>query len=200
MSNSHRNIPWNFKLLFFLVLLAILAPGRAAAAPGRLINTTLKPGQLELTALAGSELEKVFSVRLVRDGQPAAGAEVFFFFTQTPPKAAAAVIGSPAAVTDSEGNAATSIAVGNQPGQYRIAAFSAAAEGTPVVLTVNVRKPIWLVVLSIKLLGGVAIFLFGIFFMSESIQKFGGRRFGEFIDRWTSNRIKALLVGTVVPL
>jgi len=198
MYNSLRNNRWSLISLFILTLLAAAFPPGSRAEPEGLINTTLKPGQLELTVLVGKELEKDFSVRLVRDGQPVKGAEVFFFFTDFPAKAQGAILGSPRAITGPDGSAFTSITAGDRPGKYRIAAFSAQAPSAPVVLTVNVRKPVWLIVLTFKLLGGVAVFLFGIFFMSDSIQKFGGHRFGEFIDRWTSNRFKALLVGTVV--
>lgn len=49
-----------------------------------------------------------------------------------------------------------------------------------------------------ELLAGVALFLLGIRFMEESLQRLSGRRFKLFLKRQTSNKIKAIGGGAIV--
>jgi phosphate:Na+ symporter len=49
-----------------------------------------------------------------------------------------------------------------------------------------------------KVLAGVAIFLIGIRFLEESLQKMSGRRFKLFLKKQTSNKLRAIAGGAVV--
>ncbi|MDR0293040.1 MAG: Na/Pi cotransporter family protein [Oscillospiraceae bacterium] len=50
----------------------------------------------------------------------------------------------------------------------------------------------------ITLLGGVALFLFGMNIMGEGLEKISGGRLERILDRLTSNQLKAILLGTAV--
>lgn len=56
----------------------------------------------------------------------------------------------------------------------------------------NISLDIW------KLLAGIAIFLLGVSFIEESLQKLTGRRFKLFLKRQTSNKLKAIGGGAIV--
>jgi len=163
-----------------------------------IVNITYKPGQSEISARANATAETKLSVKVTREGKPLSGEKVCFFFTRKPPKTTEDALIPDLVITDKDGIAFTTATVGDQPGIYQVAAFLLGADGSPVIFSINVHKQGWLIVLFLKLLGGVAVFLFGIFYMSDNIQKFGGHRFGEIIERYTSNRFKGLLVGTGV--
>lgn len=185
--------------LSVIAVFVILPLESLAGEAGKTIsNLAYKPGQLEISSLISTTLKEKLAVSVTRDGKPLSDEKVYFSFTQKPSKAEGAVLSTEVAVTGEDGIASSIVTVGNRPGLYQVAAFSPEAKGSPVVFNINVHKPAWLVILFLKLLGGAAVFLFGIFYMSDSIQKFGGRRFGEIVERCTSNRFKALLVGTVV--
>ena len=187
------------RLLFLSIFIAGSAGALAAPAkenPKTLSNLTYKRGQFAISASVGTPLRDKLTVAVTEEGKPLKGEKVYFSFTQKPSQVEGAGLSTDVAVTGEGGIASSTVTVGNRPGLYQVAAFSPGVKGSPVVFSINAHKPAWLVFLFLQLLGGAAIFLFGIFYMSDSIQKFGGRRFGEIVERCTSNRFKALLVGT----
>jgi len=161
-------------------------------------NSTYKPGQSEISAIVGAAVEDKLSVKVTESGKPLAGERVYWSFTQRPANTSGAALASAFSVTGNDGIASTTVTVGDRPGSYQVAAFLPGVTDSPIVFRIHARQPTWLVFLLLKLLGGVAVFLFGIFYMSDSIQKVGGGRFGEIIERYTSNRFKGLAVGTLV--
>ncbi len=50
----------------------------------------------------------------------------------------------------------------------------------------------------LSILGGLAMFLYGMALMSEGLQKFAGDRLRAFMAKMTSNAFKRVLTGTVV--
>lgn len=166
--------------------------------PAKITNITYKPGQFEISAIADTTLATKLGVRVTRGGVPSAGEKVYFSFTGKPGKAKGASIEREYVVTGTDGIASTGVTLGSSPGMYGVAAFLPGAEGSPVIFDVNARRTTWLIHIAIYLLGGQAIFLYGMFHMSESMQQFGGRGLEQLIEKCTSNRFKGLLVGTLV--
>ena len=50
------------------------------------------------------------------------------------------------------------------------------------------------------ILGGFALFLFGIKFMGDGLKNVAGHKLREYIDKYTSNPLMAVLVGIVVTI
>lgn len=188
-----------FSFLIAIAVLVILPLKSTAGETGKTIsNLTYKRGQFAISALVGTTLKEKLIVAVRKDGQPLKGEKVFFSITESPSHSTGARLTRKMVVTGEDGTAAIGFHLGDTAGKYRIEAFVPEAEGSPVSFTIDTHKPLWLVILLISLLGGLAVFLFGMMHMSDSLQKFGGHRFEKVIERCTSNRFKALGVGTVV--
>jgi len=145
-------------------------------------NLTYKPGQFEIAAIVGTTFGKKLRVRVTKDGNPVAGEKVYFFFTETPGKSKGAALEHDVVITDAEGVASTGVTVGDKEGMYLVTAFEASPMGAHVEFAINAHTTMWLFFIVMYLLGGLALFLFGMFQMSEAMQKFGGHRFEQFID------------------
>lgn len=183
--------------LLFLIGLPCL-PGQAGRAETTLENCSYKPGQFEITARTGEALDQPLTVRVLDDGTPQEGVKVYFCLTQTPSGSTGATLKKTEAFTGADGSASTSFVLGDKSGDYRVEAFVPEAENSPEIFQVSAKSPAWLIGLILSLFGSLAVFLFGMMYMSDSIHKLGGRKFESFIERCTSNRFKALTVGTVV--
>ena len=131
------------KSKFKAVLLLLLALALPPALPGgentskSITNFTYKPGQSEISSLTNTTLEEKLSVRVTREGKPLPGEEVYFSFTHKPPKAEGAVLSTDLAVTDKAGIASSTVAVGDRPGVYQVAAFAPGVRGSPVVFSIK---------------------------------------------------------------
>lgn len=55
-----------------------------------------------------------------------------------------------------------------------------------------------IIIFIIQLLGSLALFLFGMTYMSEALQRLAGEKLRSILAKFTSNRIKAILTGTLV--
>ncbi|MEA1927820.1 MAG: Na/Pi symporter, partial [Candidatus Auribacterota bacterium] len=117
---------------------------------------------------------------------------------QAPGKGGTTSLEKTEVTTNDDGIAGTSITLGDKPGKYRVTAFVPGARGSPIVFTIHTHKHLWLFFLLISLLGGLAVFLFGMTYMSDNLQKLGGHKFVSIVEKATSNRFKALAVGTMV--
>ena len=50
----------------------------------------------------------------------------------------------------------------------------------------------------LSLIGGLALFLFGMNYMGSSLERLGGGKFESILERMTNNRIKGVLLGAAV--
>lgn len=187
-----------FPLLVMLTLLFVPPICGKEKGQREISNITYKPGQFEISGIVGTTLGKKLSVKITGDGKPVAGEKVYFFFTKKPSKSKGAAIECEVVATDGDGVASTGVTIGDRPGMYLVTAFTPDVEGSPVVFAINARKATWLIFIIMYLLGGQAIFLYGMMHMSESMQKFGGHGLQALLEKCTSNRFYGLLVGTVV--
>ncbi|MDP8248741.1 MAG: Na/Pi symporter [Candidatus Tritonobacter lacicola] len=184
-------------LILGTFILASAGTGKEEAEK-EIANLTYKPGQFEISAIVDTSLAKKISVKVTRDGKPVAGEKIYFSFTAKPSKSEGAAIESEVVSSGPDGVASTGVTVGDKPGMYHIAAFAPGIRGSPVVFSISAHKTTWLFFIVMYLLGGQAIFLYGMFHMSENMQKFGGHGLENLIEKCTSNRFKALFVGTLV--
>jgi len=186
-------------IIFYIFVILIICSWQAAADPEISVdNLTYKPGQFELSANVNSKLADGLTVQVTRNEQPLAGELVHFAFTSLPAKAEGSTLSHAEVATDSDGIATVEVTIGSKPGIYRVAAFVPESHGDPILFTIHAHTPGWLLMLFFSLMGGLAMFLYGMMHMSDSMQKLGGHHFERIIERCTSNRFKAVFVGTII--
>ena len=179
----------------------VSAPDYPACAPLRLrlaAGMELLPGVRE--TVAGGKLPAPVTIRLVRDGRGVPGIPVRFNMRATAEgSATTARIGTPHTLTDATGTASTEVRLGRETGIYNLAIdVDGAAQGFHIrdypVRLVAVNP--WRV--GAAVLGGVALFIFGMMLMSDGLRTAAGERMKSILRFFTGNRVAALLAGTVV--
>jgi len=185
-------------VLFFLGLVVLSLPPLNAQISPSLINQTYKAGQSKIDVIAGDRLDQTLSVQLVLDGKPVSDKEVYFSILESPRKDKEIKLAQLIVTTDSSGLASTSLPVGQYVGTYKIFAFVPESGNSPLVFEINVLNKFWLGFIALSLLGGLAMFLFGMLFMSDNLQKMGAKKLKEVLAKYTSNRVSGVLVGALV--
>jgi len=148
---------------------------------------------------AGDPLPKPLRVRLVApDGKPLADAGVHFTLTQQPGKHGR--IGTSFVRTDPDGIAEVSLKTDpHATGTYEVRAE--VADPKRGLFT----RPVFLQAMSICLfrtligvLGGLALFIFGMTLMSDGLQQIAGHRMKAVLAYVTRNRVAAIFAGTFI--
>ena len=131
-------------------------------------------------------------------GKAAKGVPVYFNLTSVPKKSKAKLQKS-CVVTNDEGIAENNLKIGSKTGEYNINVEVADAKNNLHIRGINVRElglNLWSVVISV--LGGLAIFIFGMKQMSDGLQKVAGEKMKQILHFFTSNRFVAVLAGTFI--
>jgi phosphate:Na+ symporter len=98
--------------------------------------------------------------------------------------------------TDNFGNVKYELRIPNSEGRYIISAFSKyKGKSTSIDFKINAVKKGWLVILIIKILGGFALFLFGLKYSANGLKRYAGERLKHFLWEYTSSPCKAYLSG-----
>ena len=149
----------------------------------------------------GLELKQPLSLQVVRpDGTPAKDVQVYFNLLRTPNgKNTSEKISTPITRTDENGIAETNFTVGDITGKYELSAEVADPatncfiRSLPIqVLGINVASVI------ISVLGGLALFIFGMKQMSDGLQKVAGEKMKQILHFFASNRVVAIGAGALV--
>jgi len=129
-------------------------------------------------------------------GKPIKGVPVKFTFSSGPELIS---IPDTTLYSDNFGNVKIYFKIPTSEGKYTVTAFSN-YNGNSVYLdfTINAVKKGWLLILIIKVLGGFALFLFGLKFSANGLKRYAGERLKSFLWTYTSNPIKAYLAGIVL--
>lgn len=102
-------------------------------------------------------------------------------------------------LTDNNGIAKTYFDIGSKPGEYLILIQSAQDPGSNVLIySIYGRAGSWMFFLIIGLLGGLAIFLYGLDVMSKGMQSSAGDKMRDMLGKMTYNRFFALLSGILL--
>jgi phosphate:Na+ symporter len=181
------------------------APAPAAQAPGlpRLERLLAVPGSLAAEPNAGQPGARHVQVRALQaDGQPAPGVAVRFFVIAAPAGALDVTLQPALARTDARGVAETHVALGTRPGDYAVGAALADASPSaiPLQFRFTVRDLRWWLGLVFGLLGGLAIFLFGMGLMSDGMKNVFGQRIRTLLASLTQNAVLAVAVGAFVTM
>jgi phosphate:Na+ symporter len=184
-----------------LMMLALLAPAARGADEIRAVSGD---GQIGIT---GYPLRADFVVQVLENGKPKAGVPVVFALVDQPEQSPLAKhrmeasLSSPLSVTDAEGLARTRLNNGYPGiGATTVTAATAGTQGAPVVFHATVNSRHWLLVIVLEIIGGLGIFLFGMFHLNDALQKAAGNRFRQLLITLTSSNGRGLVSGLFVTL
>jgi phosphate:Na+ symporter len=104
---------------------------------------------------------------------------------------------TPDVVSDVRGYARTDVITGGVPGEYHFLATSPESD-SQVHLSVKVFQRYWGLFLAFGLIGGLALFLFGLRYCSQGLSRMAGNRLRGFLWSVTGNRFLGLLVGVMI--
>ena len=131
-------------------------------------------------------------------GKPAKGVPVYFKLSSAPAKSKPSLQKS-CVITNDEGIAENNMKVGSKTGEYNISVEVADKKNNYHIRGINVRElglDIWSVIISV--LGGLAIFIFGMKQMSDGLQKVAGEKMKQILHFFTSNRFVAVCAGAFI--
>jgi len=123
-----------------------------------------------------------------------------FELISQPEKSSGFKIYSSQVVSDSNGFASTRISLGSQPGSYLISASSMQGKSNLLVYKIHARDTKWVFLILAGLLGGLSLFLYGMFMMSDGLQKAAGDKMRAILTSITNNRFVALGIGALVTM
>ncbi len=139
---------------------------------------------------------------LQNDSIPVANYPVEFSIVSFPSKSKGTSVESVKAITNEDGIAETYVFLGSKQGVYEFSAriFGSIPKKDIAYFKLHGRKSNWVFFLIVGLLGGLAIFLFGMEMMSEGMKKTAGSRLRSILSSITNNRLVAVGVGTFVTM
>ncbi len=209
----------NFKALYFLILVFLLTTKGYGYAlvqdPVQLKSDTiegldhtgyrlLKPvsaGDNQYARIK-TQLSDPVVIRVVDAGnRPIPGYTVRFKVLSQPEKAQGFSVVNDVSVTDSSGNAGTGVILGSKEGDYQLSArIEGSRDDDFLLFTFHARKPNWLLMLIIGLLGGLGLFLLGMDMLSEGMKKSAGEKMRSILGNLTKNRFLGLGLGVFVTM
>ncbi len=170
-----------------------------AAKTIRVINGVELSGNKQ-EAHAGNKLTKPISMKIVdAKGNPIPDAEVYFHLSSTPEKKPKASCKPSTAKTDKDGIASTHFKVGKDTGIYKITAEVSAPKKNIHIRGIEIKEfglNVWVMVITV--LGGLAIFIFGMKQMTSGLQMVAGEKMKTVLEFFTSNRVIAVMAGALV--
>ncbi len=149
----------------------------------------------------GQLMHEPLVVKIVNaDGKAVQGVPVYFKISSAPgSKKTKAKLQKTYVVTNQDGVAETNLKLGGKTGEYNINVEVADVKNNYHIRGINVRElglSFWSVIISV--LGGLAIFIFGMRQMSDGLQKVAGEKMKQILHFFTSNRFVAVLAGTFI--
>ncbi|MDI6757732.1 MAG: Na/Pi cotransporter family protein, partial [Endomicrobiia bacterium] len=156
------------------------------------------------TGVVGEKCPEPLVARVVSDaGKPIAKTRVRFYVAQEPgqhyKKGQKASLSAASVFTDHDGLASIVIIFGEpKPGQYAVTASLDDKTSSPAAFELTALKGGWLVMVALGVLGGLGVFLFGMFFLNDSLQKVAGNKLKNLLIMLTNNPLKGLMTGLVV--
>ncbi len=153
-------------------------------------------------AAAGDLLDHPIRIQVVgKNGEPLKDVPVFFNLGNTPDSMdkGDARIAVEQVLTNREGIAGTNIKLGKQTGVYTVGAEIVDKSRGLFVRGIKVNAmSINVFDLVITVLGGLAMFIFGMKMMSDGLQSIAGDKMKKILHFFASNRYVAILAGTIV--
>lgn len=150
--------------------------------------------------IAGDIADKPIAVKVMKQGKPVSGVPVRFELRATSEgiKSSAKIL-SPSVETDKDGVASTQIKVGKKTGIYQVGVEVQSPEKGINYRSININVfgfNFWSVVISV--LGGLALFVFGMNLMSDGIKNIAGENMKKIIRFFAARSVVAVLAGALV--
>jgi phosphate:Na+ symporter len=157
--------------------------------------------------IAGYPLREDFVVQVLDDGKPKPGAPVIFAVIEQPQQDSAtknsieASLSSPLLVTGADGMARTRLNAGYpEAGDVIVTAATPSTVGSPAVFRASVYAKHWLLLIALGIIGGLGIFLFGMFYLNSGLHSATNQRFREVLVSLTSSNWRGIITGFFVTL
>ncbi len=164
-----------------------------------IVGIAIKGGSQQ--AAAGTKIHNPIMVSVVNaDGKPLEGVPVYFSLSSTPEKKKTkSQIYNPMAVTDKNGQASTEFKLGPKTGEYNIDVEVSDPRQQYHVRGITVKEMgLNLPALIATVLGGLALFIFGMKLMSDGLQHVAGQKMKTILQFFASNRFVAVFAGAMV--
>jgi len=154
-------------------------------------------------AYSSKSLPKPISIKVFdQAGKPAPGASVYFHIISSPDKKVRAACLPGEVITDQDGIAETKCKVGRKTGEYKILVevvdLARGFHIRGIEVTAYGKNVFGLTGLLITVLGGLAIFIFGMKQMSDGLQLVAGEKMKSILQFFASNRFIAVGAGALV--
>ena len=178
---------------------AIPEGASAEKAVVRMISGVVISGINSETA-AGNVAHAPVSVKLVRDGKPLSDVPVRFDLRSSSEGASStAEILTPAAITNQDGVASTLVKVGKKTGIYNVGVEVQSPEKNVHFRSMSVNLfGFNFAAIVISVLGGLALFVYGMNLMSDGIRNIAGENMKKIIRFFAARSVVAVLAGTLV--
>ncbi len=152
---------------------------------------------------ANSLLQNPLSVKVLYNGRtPIKGVPVYFSILSTPQKSVGTSISHDTVLTDKNGIAESIVMIGSKKGDYEFSARINNYSGKDDIafFKAYARESNWVFYLVTGLIGGLALFLFGMEMMSEGLKKTAGSKMRNILSTITNNRFIAVGVGAFITM
>jgi len=201
--------------LFIVFNLTVILPTNLLAQPDTAQTMAeiklIKPVSVTFNNFSGDELhltvgqkakQPIRAQALWNDGSPIQNRQVVFSIIKMPSGSKGHFLQTDTVYTDEKGIAKNYITMGSKVGAYEISAriLNCQAENDIVFYRLHARKSNWVLFLIMGLIGGLALFLFGMEMMSEGMKKTTGGNLRTILSTLTNNRFIAVGVGTFVTM
>ena len=149
---------------------------------------------------AGQKLYKPIRTIVLSNNYPVYGIPVELKIFSTPNDDDRGIIVSKIVHTNKQGIAEFNYVSGNTAGDYLLIASIVQEnnESEPLVYKVTVRENHWALLVIFGLLGGLGLFLFGINYMSDGLQRTAGNKLRTILSSLTHNRFSGFGVGAFI--
>ncbi len=148
----------------------------------------------------GSDLPRCLALQVFDQGKPVVHVPVHFSILSEPvensyPGNFRARLSDTVVYTDQLGIARTRLRLGSNTGEYLIKGETADSE---LVFVIRALKRRWYLGTILEIIGGMAIFLFGLYYGSKGLRRLAGDRLRQVIFALIPNRLLGVLVGIIV--
>lgn len=140
------------------------------------------------------------------DGSPLAGVPVIFNIIYQPSQpagvvAAESVLIGGLTLSDQNGYARARLNSGYpEAGDIIVTAATKESVGMPAVFKTSTRNRGWIVTLFLGIIGGLGLFLFGMFYLNDALQKIAGAKLRDILMKLTRSPLKGMGAGLFVTL
>ncbi len=156
-----------------------------------------------LYSTANAKINKPLSVKvLFNNVKPIKGVPVYFSIVSTPQKSVGTTLSHDTVLTNNDGIAECFAKLGSKKGDYEFTARinNYSGKNDIAYFKAYAREESWVFYLVSGLIGGLALFLFGMEMMSEGLKKTAGSKLRNILSTITNNRFIAVGVGAFVTM